>query len=145
MVLDDPFQRGHYARLHFRKRLAFGESETGWGVLYHFPSFRPPQDFPGASLPLAHIRLKQTRLDLDLEPARVCDGHCRLDRALQRTGVDGGERRILERLGQFPRLFLSARVQVDTGQVSREFSLFGVIVFAVTDEEEYGHVVSWDD
>ena len=36
-------------------------------------------------------------------------------------------------------LFLSMFVEMDIGQVSREFMLFSVVVFAVTDEKKNGH------
>jgi len=139
MFANDRIQRSDHARLTFVERLAFGELRARRRVLDDFPMLLETKRGEGSSLPFTDIRLDQPRLDLDLEPACRCNGHCRLLSPLQRTRIDGFDRNILQYVCQLLCLFLSAFVQVDIRQMSREFVLFREVVFAVTDQEQKGH------
>ena len=89
----------------------------------------------GTPLPFAHIRFQQTRFGLDLEPARLRNGDCRLKGAFQGTRINGFDGHFFERLCQRLGLTLSALVQMNIWQVASQFVLPGEIVFAVADQE----------
>jgi len=139
MGLDDPFQRGRDARLHFRERLAFGKAKTRRGTLDDLPGFGESERLPRPSLPFADETFDQAGFLDDRQIVYLRDGTGSFHGAFQRARVNGLDRYIFERIGQRLRLFLSAFVQVDAGGVARKFSLFGKVVFAVTDEEKKGH------
>lgn len=89
---------------------------------------------------MTDVNVCQGRADLDAQAEGLSQRFGGLDGAFQRAGVNRFNRQLAEGPGEFGGLFAPAFVQVDAGQVSGQSVFLEVVVFAVADEEQGGHV-----